>query len=613
MSSGACAWPGGSPVADWALPSRPCLSLKDRAASIPCGLPQFLFDSEQPVVLGRAVGAGQRARLDLAGVQAHGQVRDRDVLGLSGPVVHDGRVARSLRHLDRLQGFRQRADLVQLDEDRVPNALRNPLREDLRVGHEDVVANELHSMPQPLGEHLPALPVLLAQSVLDRDDRIAPDEALIISDHILAGPPGLRLALHHVPAVLVELAGRGIQRQRQILARRVPRRLDGLHDERQGLLIRAQVGGKAPFIPHCGAEAFFLQQAFQGVEDFGGHPDRVRECVCPHRHNHELLEVQVVVRVCAAVDHVHQRNRQVTGARPAQGAIQGQPRFLGRGLRHGQRHAQDRIRAQFTLVWRTVKGDHRAVDGGLVPRIHAEELGGQHLLHVGDSLADTLAEIALLVAVAQLEGLARTGGRAGGNRRAPPRAGLQHQVRLDCRVPPRVQDLPRPDLPNPTHPASFLFSNSFTFPGFALPPEAFITCPTKNPNTCSLPLRYCNTCCWFLAITSSMIFTSAPSSETCVSPLAFTISEALLPVLNISSSTAFAIGPLTSPLCFMSTNSCKLFGGTGLYSMGIDSVPPFSEGLPLFNKPSNSTLNQLLVSFPISFGENTVVAVAAWK
>src|SRR5206468_10731464 len=106
MSSGAFAWPGGSPVAGWAWPSRPCLSLKDRAASIPCGPPQFLFDSEQPVVLGRAVGPGQRARLDLAGVQAHGQVRDRDVLGLSGPVGHDGSVARSLRLLARLQGFR---------------------------------------------------------------------------------------------------------------------------------------------------------------------------------------------------------------------------------------------------------------------------------------------------------------------------------------------------------------------------------------------------------------------------------------------------------------------------------------------------------------------------
>src|SRR6185295_13078050 len=42
----------------------------------------------------------------------------------------------------------------------------------------------------------------------------------------------------------------------------------------------------------------------------------------------------------------------------------------------------------------------------------------------------------------------------------------------------------------PHHPASFRFNNSFTFPGLAFPPEAFRTCPTKKPSTCSLPLRY---------------------------------------------------------------------------------------------------------------------------
>jgi hypothetical protein len=41
-----------------------------------------------------------------------------------------------------------------------------------------------------------------------------------------------------------------------------------------------------------------------------------------------------------------------------------------------------------------------------------------------------------------------------------------------------------------THARSFLFSNSFTFAGLAIPPDAFITCPTKNPKTSALPLRY---------------------------------------------------------------------------------------------------------------------------
>ena len=39
---------------------------------------------------------------------------------------------------------------------------------------------------------------------------------------------------------------------------------------------------------------------------------------------------------------------------------------------------------------------------------------------------------------------------------------------------------------------NFSFSRSFTTFGLALPFEAFITWPTKNPNKVSLPARYCS-------------------------------------------------------------------------------------------------------------------------
>src|SRR6266496_3659849 len=55
-----------------------------------------------------------------------------------------------------------------------------------------------------------------------------------------------------------------------------------------------------------------------------------------------------------------------------------------------------------------------------------------------------------------------------------------------------------------THHFNFARSLSFTIFGFALPFEAFITCPTKNPNKVSLPDRYCSSCGAFAAITSSM-------------------------------------------------------------------------------------------------------------
>ncbi len=49
----------------------------------------------------------------------------------------------------------------------------------------------------------------------------------------------------------------------------------------------------------------------------------------------------------------------------------------------------------------------------------------------------------------------------------------------------RLHARPRANAP---YPSAFL-SNSFTTPGFALPAIAFIVCPTKKPNSLSLPPR----------------------------------------------------------------------------------------------------------------------------
>ena len=77
--------------------------------------------------------------------------------------------------------------------------------------------------------------------------------------------------------------------------------------------------------------------------------------------------------------------------------------------------------------------------------------------------------------------------------------------------------------------ANAFFSSSFTFPGFALPPDAFITCPTRNPSTCCLPSLNCPTWAGFFFKTSSIIVAKAPSSETCVSPFSWTIRAGALP------------------------------------------------------------------------------------
>jgi hypothetical protein len=67
--------------------------------------------------------------------------------------VRDDRgVAGALGHLDGGEGFGQRADLVDLDEDRVGDALGDAFAQDLGVGDEEVVADDLHALAEAVGE-----------------------------------------------------------------------------------------------------------------------------------------------------------------------------------------------------------------------------------------------------------------------------------------------------------------------------------------------------------------------------------------------------------------------------------------------------------------------------
>src|SRR5690606_16332194 len=127
---------------------------------------------QQLVVLGHPVAAAQRTGLDLGGGGGHGNIGDGGVLGLARAVRDHGRVLRRVGHGDGLEGFGQGADLVDLDQDRVGGAAVDAFLEDLRVGDEQVVADQLDLAADAVGELLPAVPVVLGHAVLDGDDRV---------------------------------------------------------------------------------------------------------------------------------------------------------------------------------------------------------------------------------------------------------------------------------------------------------------------------------------------------------------------------------------------------------------------------------------------------------
>src|SRR5207244_1758484 len=75
-----------------------------------------------------------------------------------------------------------------------------------------------------------------------------------------------------------------------------------------------------------------------------------------------------------------------------------------------------------------------------------------------------------------------------------------------------------------------LRSGARTIEGFAFPPVAFITWPTRKPSTRSLPPRNSAACAGCFASTSATAASSAPRSLTCARPSAATSSAGSWPV-----------------------------------------------------------------------------------
>ena len=73
---------------------------------------------------------------------------------------------------------------------------------------------------------------------------------------------------------------------------------------------------------------------------------------------------------------------------------------------HG--NTKDSISAKAALVRCAIKLDHSAVDSDLIKRIHTLDSRCDDVVDIVDSLEDTLAAIALLVAIAKLHCLMDT-------------------------------------------------------------------------------------------------------------------------------------------------------------------------------------------------------------
>ena len=375
-------------------------------------------------------------------------------------MAHDAGVTSLLGGLDGLERLGECADLVDLDQDRVGGAQLDALLEALGVSDEQVVTHQLHLVANAAGKLDPSAPVLLGHAVLDGDDGIGVDELLPVIDHLSARIlNALALELVHAGLGVVELGRGRVHGVHEVDAGLKASLLDGLGDVLERLGIGLKVGGKAALVAHAAAQAGLVQHALEGVVDLGAPTQALGKARGAHRHDHELLEVDVIVGMHTAVEDVHHGRGQQVGIDAAQILVQRQARRLGSGAGDGQRHAQDGVGTELGLVGGTVRGNQRGIDGALVEGVEAHDGVSALVVDMLDGLRNALAQVAALVAIAQLAGLKGAGRSTRRHHCTAKAAVLEHDLDLDGGIAAAVEHLATVDIQNIAHVVSLSLGN----------------------------------------------------------------------------------------------------------------------------------------------------------
>ncbi len=265
-------------------------------------------------------------------------------------------------------------------------------------------------------------------------------------DHLLGRARGLVRFLEDVflAGLVVELAGGGIERDGDLLAGLVAGGGDGFEDAFERLFVGFQVGREAAFVADGGRVAVLLQHRFQIVEDFDAPAQRFVETRRAERHHHELLHVDGIVGVRAAIENVHHRDGQRVRRRIARIASEiFVERLAGRGSgrsRGSHRNGKNCVGAEIGFGRRAVGFDHAAVEGALVGSVHADDGFRDFRVDVADGFQHAFAEVARFIGVAQFVRFVLAGGCAGRNCGAADCAAFEANVRLDGGIAARIEN-----------------------------------------------------------------------------------------------------------------------------------------------------------------------------
>mmetsp|Transcript_29550 Transcript_29550/g.94036 ORF Transcript_29550/g.94036 Transcript_29550/m.94036 type:complete len:452 (+) Transcript_29550:172-1527(+) len=390
---------------------------------------QLLLDAQELVVLGEALRAAGRARLDLAGAQSDGQVGNGGVLGLARAMGAHDTPARLLAHLDRVDRLGDGPDLVHLEQQRVARLVVDGLPDARHVGDGEVIADDLAG-PADVGRHLgPRRPVVLVERVFDGDDgEVLAERRVEVgkldASHLEVGRLlGLGVPGAEVVAVLAfdeELGRRHVHPDLALAL--VPRSLDSLHHQLQTGAGIARGSEPALVADRGGVTAkLLLDDALERVVALAADPHRLLERLGAHRDDEVLLEGEFVASVRASVDHVEARHRHHelgVSRQVGEVAVEWHALRSRASLGGGQGDAEHRVGAELALVLGPVNLQHEHINGRLVGRVHANKLGRDQRVDVVHGRLDALPHVPRVRVVAQLHRLIRARGRARRDRRA---------------------------------------------------------------------------------------------------------------------------------------------------------------------------------------------------
>ena len=172
-----------------------------------------------------------------------------------------------------------------------------------------------------------------------------------------------------------------------------------------------------------------------------------RERLGAGRDDHELLQVEPVLRVRAAVDDVHERHREHVrvGRRRASGTA-GTPASAAAAFAAASEQPRIAFAPSLLFVRRPVELDEHPVDLALIARRRPRRAPRRSRRRRSRPPAARPCPDRARVAVAELDRLVLARRRARGDRRTAEGAGAQSDVDLERRVAARVQDLAGVDV-----------------------------------------------------------------------------------------------------------------------------------------------------------------------